>query len=407
MRPTRSRSATLLFDVFAEKAAPDELRAILTAPDGGYRDLDNDGRYWARSGRVFYAPAPDLPSDQELALALRHFFLPHRYRDPFGNETVVAYDHPFDLAPVMTRDAAGNVTRAELDYRVLAPRLLIDPNGNRSAARYDALGMLAGTAIAGKTDGPVEGDFFDHSTADLAPATVARYFDAHDPRGLAHTVLSSATARYVYDFTCLPACVATIARETHVSDLAPGERSRLQLRFLYADGFGREAQTRTQAEPGPLDPARPEAGEASPRWVATGAKIYNNKGKPVRQYEPFFSAAPQFGIERWGVSSVLFYDPLERVVATLHPNHTFEKVVFDPWSQASYDVNDTVTFDPGEDVDVRGFVRRLPASDYLPTWYAQRIDGALGPQEQEAARQAARDADDDDLHAFRRRAAPS
>ena len=35
------------------------------------------------------------------------------------------------------------------------------------------------------------------------------------------------------------------------------------------------------------------------------------------------------------------YDPAERVVATLHPNHTYEKVVFDPWQQTTYDVNDT------------------------------------------------------------------
>ena len=43
-----------------------------------------------------------------------------------------------------------------------------------------------------------------------------------------------------------------------------------------------------------------------------------------------------------GVSPVLFYDPVERVVATLHPNHTWEKVVFDPWRQETWDVNDTV-----------------------------------------------------------------
>ena len=41
-----------------------------------------------------------------------------------------------------------------------------------------------------------------------------------------------------------------------------------------------------------------------------------------------------------GVSPVLFYDPLERVVATLHPDHTFEKVVFDPWQQVKWDAND-------------------------------------------------------------------
>ena len=29
---------------------------------------------------------------------------------------------------------------------------------------------------------------------------------------------------------------------------------------------------------------------ASPRWVGSGRVVFNNKGKPVKQYEPFFSA---------------------------------------------------------------------------------------------------------------------
>ena len=63
-----------------------------------------------------------------------------------------------------------------------------------------------------------------------------------------------------------------------------------------------------------------------------------------------------------GVSPVLFYDPAERVVATLHPNHTYEKVVFDPWQQTTYDVNDTCaprnaqTGDPRTDPDIGGYV---------------------------------------------------
>ena len=86
--------------------------------------------------------------------------------------------------------------------------------------------------------------------------------------------------------------------------------------------------------------------ETAHRWVGTGRTVFNNKGKPVRQYEPFFSATHLYESESemtdTGVSPVLFYDPVERVVATLHPNHTYEKVVFDPWQQTTYDVNDTV-----------------------------------------------------------------
>ena len=128
---------------------------------------------------------------------------------------------------------------------------------------------------------------------------------------------------------------------------------------------------------------------ANPRWIGTGTKVYNNKGKPVRQYEPFFSATPQFGIEKWGVSPTLFYNSAERVVATLHPNHTFEKIVFDPWMQTTWDVNDTVASDPKSDPDVGDFSARLPDNDYLPTWYQQRIAGALGPDKLAAAQNAA------------------
>ena len=86
------------------------------------------------------------------------------------------------------------------------------------------------------------------------------------------------------------------------------------------------------------------------------------------------------------MSPVLFYDPVDRVVATLHPNHTWEKVVFDPWRQESWDVNDTVLIAiPTSDPDVGDFFSRLPADDYLPTWHEARIAGALGSQEQAAA----------------------
>ncbi len=132
----------------------------------------------------------------------------------------------------------------------------------------------------------------------------------------------------------------------------------------------------------------------NPRWVGSGWTIFNNKGKPVRKYEPFFddTHAFKFG-QQVGVSPILFYDPVERVVATLHPNHTWEKVVFDPWRQTSYDVNDTVTFDPKTDPDAGEFFNRLPDADYLPTWYAQRIGGGLGTEEQQAANKAAAHAD--------------
>jgi RHS repeat-associated protein len=381
-----------LLDTFQTKASPAELTAILAGPAAEYRDLDGAGPFWIPSCQVFYSPnSNDLPP-HELAFARAHFFLPHRFADPFGNNTFVSYDKAYKLLQVFTRDAVGNETIAEPDYRVLQPKKVTDPNGNRTQLRFDVLGMLAGTALGGKAIGAVEGDSFDDFVTDPTPPQITEFFDAADPRAAAVARLGTATTRILYDLGRIPACAAAIARETHVSALAPGQQTKVQLHFVYSDGFGRETQTKAQAEPGPLDLDNPNSPVKNPRWIGTGATIYNNKGKPVRKYEPFFSATPRFRLERWGVSSTLFYDPLERVVATLHPNNTFEKVVFDPWRQTTFDVNDTVTSDPKNDPDVGEYFQRLPEADYLPTWYEQRINGAKGPEEQSAGEKAAKHA---------------
>src|SRR5881409_1122073 len=164
--------------------------------------------------------------------------------------------------------------------------------------------------------------------------------------------------------------VYTLARETHDSDPVPAGGLAIQHSFSYSDGFGREIQKKVQAEPGPV-PMRAGDGsiivgvggqptmtatDVSPRWVGSGWTVFNNKGKPVRQFEPFFTDTHSFEFDvRIGVSPVLFYDPVERVVATLHPNHTYEKVVFDPWRQETWDVSDTLTLEPQNDKDVKGF----------------------------------------------------
>ena len=74
---------------------------------------------------------------------------------------------------------------------------------------------------------------------------------------------------------------------------------------------------------------------------------------------------------------MLFYDPLGRGIATLHPNHTWEKMIFDPWRQETWDVNDTVLLAPEDDPEAGHFFRRLPDGAYLPTWYVLRTDNAL------------------------------
>jgi RHS repeat-associated protein len=389
--------------------------------DGGYVAID--GSWWITSGRVFLDPAVDVGDSthtaaRELETARAHFFLPRMIVDPFGHSTIVDYD-PYDLFVSRSADTLANSTAIAHDYRTGQPRCITDPNRNRTAVAFDALGRVVATAVMGK-EAENAGDELEDFSADLSLREIQQF--VRDPAARAAAVLGRATSYIVYDSgrfwrTQQPPLSATILRETHfhAANEAP---SALQISFSYSDGFGRETQRKTQAAAGPA-PARghpialPDGDVApggllgrcspsgTPRWIGSGRVVFNNKGKPIRQYQPFFSATHLYEAERdltdAGPSTLLFYDPLLRVVATLQPNNTYEKVVFDAWSQAVFDVHDTVaprgreTGDPRTDPDVAGYVHgyfRRQTADWQP-WYVERIGKPAGDPEFEAARTAA------------------
>ena len=359
--------------------------------DAGYVDLDGDGRRWIPGGRVFHSPGVTDTPGQELARAREHFFLANRYRDPFGNTSTVTFDR-YDLLLRETRDPVGNqVTIGERgsaapgnDYRVLQPVAVMDPNRNRAQTAYDALGLVTGTAVLGQPEEDL-GDTLAGFDADLTETVALAHLA--DPLADPGAVLQGAGTRLIYDLFAFqrdgsPAVAYSLGRETH------GPQTAFQHAFAYSDGFGREIQTKARAESADGDPA--------PRWTGSGWTIFSSKGKPVRTYEPFFTGTHRFEFEVLnGVSPVLFYDPLGRVVATLHPHDAYEKTVLGPWGLTTFDVNDTVVMDPRTDPDIGGYVAQHFAS--VPagwqTWREQRIGGALGAEEQKAAEKATVHAD--------------
>ena len=385
------------------------------ADGGGYVDLEGDGRWWIPSGRTFFSPDSNDSAVEEMDYARQHFFLERRYRNPFhtnqhSTESFVRFDD-YQLLPIETLDALGNKTVAAHEYRLLSPHTLTDLNGNRTEAATDALGMMVGTAVMGKATEQL-GDSLDSFIEDLDDSTVEAHLQ--DPLLNPESILQRATTRLVYDLFAFsrtkdqpnpqPAVVYTVIRETHDADLQPGEQTKIQHALSFSDGFAREIQRKIQAEPGPV-PQRDADGKIilgpdgapkmtaekfTPRWVASGWTVFNNKAKPVRIYEPFFTDTHHFEFDvRIGVSPVFFYDPVGRVVARLHPNHSWEKVRFDAWQQERWDFNDTVLLDPKLDEDVKDLFLRLPEEDYFPTWFAQRAGGGLGTPEQEAANKTA------------------
>ncbi|PSK92105.1 SpvB/TcaC N-terminal domain-containing protein [Taibaiella chishuiensis] len=328
---------------------------MLGTGNAAYVDLDGDGHYWAPSGKAVYSS----PATQ--------FYTPELFLDPWGNETKVKMWGNYWLLPERTNDALENEMAVKVyNWRNLRPVRIQDMNRNIVEMLYDALGMPVAMAVKGKDDG-TEGD----ELAGLDPESTGDRANQHafwqDPGPVAAQLLQNATWRCVYDFDTLPVAVAMIARQHHVHGavIPDGQDSQPLIRFSYSDGLDRVLMHKIQAAP---SADKPDV----PRWISNGRTIYNNKGTVVMQFEPYFSdthlcdTAEQ--ADAAGISPRMFYDPLNRLRETKYPDGTFAKTAWTAWEQTIWDNNDTVK-----------------SSD----WYAARINGAKGVDEQEAAQKAA------------------
>lgn len=320
-----------------------------TAALAGYAFADgSDHRargYFARSSRVaFDFHRSGLPGRG----------LPVVMLDPLGNATTMAYDHPYHLLPLHVTDAAGLTTSADYDYRILQPRMTTDANGNRRAVTFSPLGLVTGTAVMGKA-GEQIGD-----------------------------TLEAPGRRLEYDFFAFvnrrqPVFVRSIVRQHHVTeiDVPLPERDETIETIEYSDGFGRLLQTRTQAEdvlfgdPSfgggvlPTDQSvvtgdavgRRRAAGDPPNVIVSGWQVYDNKGRVVERYEPFFSTGWDYGVPgdaQLGQKATMFYDPRGQVIRTLSPDGSEQRVIYGipadlthpdrfaptPWEACTYDAND-------------------------------------------------------------------
>ncbi len=276
----------------------------------GYVHFSGDANWWVPSGTAVYPANPR-----------NTFYVPIGTKDPFGLETIATFDqHVLLTEKVEVKQAAWNVVTAINDYRVLGPVLMTDPNGNRSAVEHDELGMVVKTAVMGKA-GSVDGD----TLADPTTRMEYELFNWKNNRK--------------------PNFVHTFAREQHGAT-----NPRWQESYAYSNGSGGVAMVKAQAHPGKAFKVNPDGSktevDADPRWVGNGRTVLNNKGKPVKQYEPYFSTTHEYEDEKVlreiGVTPILYYDPVGRNIRTLFPNGTFAKVEFTPWWQKVFDANDTV-----------------------------------------------------------------
>jgi RHS repeat-associated protein len=324
-------------------------------------------QWWVRSGVAGFVDDVAGFADD----AAQHFYLPERYTDPFGNKTTLSYDDKYDLFIESSTDALGNHTRifvdsdpragVRFDYRVLAPAEIEDINGNRTEVYFDALGMVVAVAVKGKGAEADNLIGYDDEFANPNLAALLNHFDLppltiDEARGRFSPMLGNATSRFLYHFgekiedgktvwASRPAGACAIVREQHVAYVEklrltePATTSPLQIAFECSDGAGTVLMKRSQAEP--------ESTDSHLRWIVSGKTVLNNKGKPVKQYEPYFSSrasccAEGYEHEEAGVTPLMYYDAAGRLVRTEMPDGTFSRVEFSPWHVRSFDQNDTV-----------------------------------------------------------------
>lgn len=294
---------------------------------GYHVEPDVPGLFWIPSGRAAFGP----------------FRQPFAARDPFGAVSTVADDAAG--LPRLAVDPLGNAIEGVNDLRVLAAATVRDANGQAVQVTYDALGYAVGSAVVGR-DG--EGDSLEGFVADLDETPEIGPEGVPKPARL----LGRATTRTVHDVhrfrrlslagaaTGPPSAVLHLQRERHGGDDSPVRQA-----IAYIDGMGRNAGTKTEAEPAPA-PDAPDALPAAPRWRTVGRVLRDNKGNPVRRFEAFFSATALWDSDAAaasaGVAAVVGYDALGRVRRVDHPDGTVARTDYATWEITEHDRGDTV-----------------------------------------------------------------
>ena len=281
-------------------------------------------------------------------------------QDTLGNTASIAYD-AYKLLPLNVTDPVGMVTAAEYDYRVMQAWQVTEPNGNRVQLAFTPLGFVNKTAVMGKvTDAPQpHGDTLDD------PGTLLEY------------------NFFAWMNDAQPVFIKSTVREYHINDnsVDPFIKDNTLVSIQYSDGFGRMIQTRAQCEEVIFgdsifgDSGLVASGTDGPavgventtnvlNVVVNGWKVYDNKGRVVETYEPYYDAGFDFisplsagiGADALARSQKvqMFYDPRGQVIRTVNPDKTEQRVLFGvplalgnpsvftptPWESYSYDAND-------------------------------------------------------------------
>ncbi|RQQ03499.1 SpvB/TcaC N-terminal domain-containing protein [Burkholderia stagnalis] len=379
---------------FAGALAPDQLATLLA---GTCQYLQSDGLWWN-------------PGLLQTFLGADDYYLPGDTVDPFGGVTAVLYDPYDLLVVRNQDPLGNVNHVTGIDYQTVGPWQMTDPNGTVTQALCNALGWVWATSVQGtEITGPVgfapltlahTAPAFDMAAAMATPqvylqgtasfsayelfswcgriapsdlaglgvnsdalwqalidgfyiarsgAVLHRFRTLGDDSpmvlpGIPAQTAAAVQARIVALVTPTPVHSVALAAETY------GTSDRTRYVAAYSDGLGRAIQKIDYVDPGDCYRVNPDGSvtqvESDNRWLVSGRVVYNNKGKPIKQYDPFFADGWAYidnaEMNRFGVSPLIHYDPLDREIRVDTPKGFFTKVEFSPWEERLYDADDTV-----------------------------------------------------------------
>ena len=297
------------------------------------------GYWWHRSEKSHY-----LEDKTSFYMPYKSMYDFEGIADYLKTESEVVYDELYlfpKISKVKYADGKYITTSSEIDYRILHPTSVTDPNGNKAEAIYDVLGAVIATAHYSKD--AQEGNL------PLAQYHVKKVESIQDVLENPLDYIQQAGSFFHYEFAkkvndrWIPsnhvALTSTVYKTENPDDI--------QRAIVYNDAFGRTIESKAYAGEGKMT-FTDEVKEK--RWLASGRVEYNSKGQPWKSYLGYFSETWEHEYD-WEKNvkahlpnpSVITYDALGRNIHGETPKGFFTKVEFtSAWENRHYDVNDTV-----------------------------------------------------------------
>jgi hypothetical protein len=337
---------------FAEE---DEIKEAMLA--GGYINLDNDGAWWTTSTLSLYHE----DNRKQLQAARTNFYSRVLHVDSFGNKTNVKLDD-LSLYVAEVEDSLANKSSWTVEYTYFQVYQHVDINGNVDIFSHDALGSR-NRHIRIPKDGiqqtlsepyyfcPVAmvGNFLKNPTTSQARELVGAWdsitLNNYELLGRddgAPTTLSLTTAKITR--------ISGANRMAHQQDA-------ISVTITHGNGSGGAFQLFRLDDQQDL---------GLQRWLCQVQDIETLAGATSISYQQFEAPTSVFiPIKQLTAPHTnTYYDALGRSVATVYPDCTWSKTVYNVWSTTEWDAGDTISIiDPNQDLDVGHLFAQS-----MPTW---------------------------------------